>query len=106
MDKTYGNIKGLKSSQIKQIQQLCEERQRSDRLLVHEFAQQLAAISTEIHQPLCAYINRRGEIVRIGVGTPQETQIPPQDLPRYSARRLSGIRCVATQLKGDAADGF
>ncbi|GET37163.1 GTPase HflX [Microseira wollei] len=104
MEKIYGNIKGLKSSQIKQLKQLCDGRQPSDRLLVPEFAQQLAAISTEIHHPLCAYINRRGEVVRIGVGTPQETQIPPQDMPRHSARRLSGIRCVATQLKGDAPD--
>jgi GTP-binding protein HflX len=104
MDKIYGNIKGLKSIQLKQIQQLCEERQPSDRLLVPEFAQHLTAISTEINQPLCAYINRRGEVVIIGVGTPQETQILPQYLPRHSARRLSGIRCIATQLKGDAPD--
>lgn len=104
MDKIYGNIKGLKSSHIKQLQQLCEERQPSDRLLVPEFAQHLTAISTEIDRPLCAYINRRGEVVRIGVGTPQETQISPQDMPRHSAKRLSGIRCVATQLKGDAPD--
>ncbi|MFB2982913.1 GTPase HflX [Microseira sp. BLCC-F43] len=104
METIYGNIKGLKSSQIKQIQQLCEERQPSDRLLVPEFAQQLVAISTEIDRPLCAYINRRGEIVRIGVGTPQETQIYPQDMPRHSAKRLSGIRCIATQLKGDSPD--
>ncbi len=104
MDKIYGNIKGLKSSHIKQLQQLCEERQPSDRLLVPEFAQHLTAISTEIDRPLCAYINRRGEVVRIGVGTPQETQISTQDMPRHSAKRLSGIRCVATQLKGDAPD--
>ncbi|HAX77833.1 MAG TPA: GTPase HflX [Cyanobacteria bacterium UBA11372] len=104
METIYGNIKGLKSSHIKQLQQLCEERQPSDRLLVPEFAQHLTAISTEIDRPLCAYINRRGEVVRIGVGTPQETQISPQDLPRHSAKRLSGIRCVATQLKGDAPD--
>jgi len=33
------------------------------------------------------------------VGTPQQTQIPPLELPRYGAERLSGIRCIATQLK-------
>ena len=100
----YGNLKGLKSSHIKQLQQLSEQRQPSDRPIAPEFAQKLAAISAEIHQPVCSYINRRGQVVRVGVGTPQETQIPPQELPRQSTRRLSGIRCVATQLKGDTPD--
>ncbi|MCX7596559.1 MAG: GTPase HflX, partial [Fischerella sp.] len=33
------------------------------------------------------------------VGTPRQTQIPPLELPRYGAERLSGIRCLATSLK-------
>lgn len=35
----------------------------------------------------------------MGVGTPTQTKIPPQELPRYGAERLSGIRCIATHLK-------
>jgi GTPase len=50
---------------------------------------------------VCAYINRRGQVIRVGVGTPHQTQIPLRDLPRYGVERLSGIRCVATQLKLD-----
>ncbi len=100
----YGNLKGLQPSHIKQLQQLSEQRQPSDRPIAPEFAQKLAAISTEIHQPVCSYINRRGQVVRVGVGTPQQTQIPPQELPQQGAGLLSGIRCVATQLKGEAPD--
>lgn len=59
----------------------------------------MAAISTEVNQPVCAYINRRGQVIRVGVGTPRQTQIPPLELPRYGAERLSGIRCIATHLK-------
>jgi GTPase len=104
MDTIYGNLQGLKSSYIKQLQKLYEQRQPSDRLIDPEFAQALVAISKEIHHPVCAYINRRGQIVRIAVGTPTQTQIPPQELARHSAQRLSGIRCVATQLKGAMPD--
>ncbi|MEG5064193.1 GTPase HflX [Microcoleus sp. B3-A4] len=100
----YGNLKGLQPSHIKQLQQLSEQRQPSDRPIAPEFAQKLAAISTEIHQPVCSYINRRGQVVRVGIGTPQQTQIPPQELPQQGAGHLSGIRCVATQLKGEAPD--
>lgn len=70
-------------------------------MTTQEFAQRLAAISADIKQPLCAYINRRGQVIRVGVGTPNQTKIPPLELPRYGAERLSGIRCVATQLKSE-----
>ena len=84
---------------MKQLQRLYHQKLPGDRLTTPEFAQRLAAISTEINQPVCAYINRRGQIIRIGVGTPRQTQIPPLELPRYGAERLCGIRCLATKLK-------
>ena len=89
----------MKSSQIKQLQRLYQQRTPGDRITTPEFAQRIAAISTELNQPVCVYINRRGQVIRVGVGTPRQTQIPPLELPRYGAERLSGIRCIATQLK-------
>ncbi|MEB3312138.1 MAG: GTPase HflX [Snowella sp.] len=77
------------------------QRLPGDRFTTPEFAQRLAAISTEIGQPISAYINRRGQVIRVGVGTPRQTQIPPLELPRYGAERLSGIRCLTTSLKPD-----
>ncbi|MBD1897741.1 GTPase HflX [Coleofasciculus sp. FACHB-129] len=102
METIYGNLQGLKSSHLKQLQRLYHQRLPGDCLTTPEFAQRLAAISTEINQPMCAYINRRGQVIRVGVGTPRQTQIPPLELPRYGAERLSGIRCIATQLKPEA----
>jgi GTP-binding protein HflX len=95
----YGNLQGLKSNQLKQLQRLYHQRLPGDRITTPEFAQRLAAISTEMNQPVCAYINRRGQVMRVGVGTPRQTQIPALELPRYGAERLSGIRCITTQLK-------
>lgn len=95
----FGNLQGLKSSHLKQLQKLYQQRLPSDRLTTPEFAQRLAAISSEIKQPLCAYINRRGQVIRVGVGTVNQTKISPQELPRYGAERLSGIRCLSTQIK-------
>ncbi|MEH1824384.1 MAG: GTPase HflX [Nostoc sp.] len=99
METIYGNLQGLKSSQLKQLQRLYYQRIPGDRITTPEFSQRLAAISTEVNQPVCAYINRRGQVIRVGVGTPRQTQIPPMELPRYGAERLSGIRCIATHLK-------
>lgn len=98
----YGNLKGLKSSQLKELQRLYHQRLPGDRLTTADFAQRLGAISTEIGQPVCAYINRRGQIIRVGIGTPRQTQIPPLEIPRYGAGRLSGIRCISTNVKPEA----
>ncbi|MHC5737586.1 GTPase HflX [Nostoc sp.] len=104
MQKNYGNVQGIKASQIKRLQELYEQNQPADRFITPEFAQALATISQQIHHPICCYINRRGQIIRIAVGTPNQTQIPPEELPRRSAERLSGIRCVATQFKSESPD--
>ena len=95
----YGKLQGLKHSQQKQLQRLYHQRIPGDSFTTPEFAQRLAAISTEINQPVCVYLNRRGQVIRVGVGTPRKTQIPPSELPRYGGERLSGIRCIATNLK-------
>ena len=73
-----------------------------DRFTTVEFAQRLAGISTDLGLPVCVYINRRGQVLRVGVGTPRQTQIPPIELPRYGEERLCGIRCLVTQLKQTA----
>jgi GTP-binding protein HflX len=104
MEKIYGNHQGLKSNQIKRLQEFYEQRQTSYNLTTPEFAQALAAICAEIHQPVCVYVNRRGQVIRVAVGTPNQTQIPSQQLPRHSNERLSGIRCIATQFKSEPPD--
>ncbi|MEM9485782.1 MAG: GTPase HflX [Cyanobacteria bacterium P01_F01_bin.116] len=99
MDTIYGELKGLKPSQLKQLRRLYHQRIPGSQITNREFAQRLASISTDINQPVCAYIDRRGHVLRVGIGSPRQTQIPAMELPRYGAERLCGIRCVATQLK-------
>jgi GTP-binding protein HflX len=98
----YGNLKGLKPSQLKQLQRLYHLRLPASCIVTPEFAQRLAAISTDINFPLCVYINRRGQIIRVGVGTLRQTQIPLVELPRYGDDRLCGLRCLATQMEAEA----
>ncbi|NET52583.1 MAG: hypothetical protein F6K09_29060 [Merismopedia sp. SIO2A8] len=98
METIFGRLQGLKSSQLKQLKRLYHQRLPGDRITTPEFSQRLAAISQDIRQPLCAYINRRGQVIRVGVGTTTQTQIPLLELPRYGAERLCGIRCISTQL--------
>jgi len=86
---------------LRLLRRLYQQRLPRDRIVTPEFAQRLGAIATEIGQGVCAYVNRRGQVVRVGVGTPRQTQIPLLELPRYGAERLSGIRCIATCVRAD-----
>jgi GTP-binding protein HflX len=63
-----------------------------------EFAQRLGAIGQELRpQSLSVFANRRGQIIRVALGSPIETQIPPLELPRQGSERLAGIRCITTE---------
>ncbi|WP_030007280.1 GTPase HflX [Picosynechococcus sp. NKBG042902] len=101
IDTIHGNLKGLKSSQLKQLQRLYQQAVPGDRLTTPELAQRIAALSTELNQAVCVYLNRRGKVIRVGVGSPRQTQIPPLELPRYGAERLSGIRCLTASPKDE-----
>ena len=102
----YGNLQSLKANHIKQLERIYEERLPSDRVITSEFAEQFGALSQAIHQPLCCYVNRRGQVIRVGVGTPLQTQLSEADLPRHSGERLSGIRCLAAQFQPPDASAF
>jgi GTP-binding protein HflX len=98
MATVYGDFQGLKPNQIKQLEHLYEERLPSNHFITSEFADQLTMLSQAVRQPLCCYVNRRGQVVRVGVGTPMQTQLSETDLPRRSGDRLSGIRCLVAQF--------
>ncbi|WP_410175920.1 GTPase HflX [Pseudanabaena galeata] len=94
METIYGKTQGLKAHQLKQLDRLYRSRLPQDSLTTPELAQRLAAVSAELKESICIYINRRGQVIRVAIGTPNQTKIPPLELPRYGSDRLSGLRCI------------
>jgi GTPase len=97
METVYGNTQSIKSSYIKQLEQLYQQKQPDNRFATSEFSLRLAILSTEMEQPLCVYLNRQGQVVRVAVGTPAQTQLSPSDLPDDDSDSFCGIRCIAAQ---------
>ncbi|HEY9880886.1 MAG TPA: GTPase HflX, partial [Leptolyngbyaceae cyanobacterium] len=97
METVAGNTQGLKSSQLKQLQQIYNQRQASDSWVTPEFAERLGALSHAISRPVCCYLDRRGQVIKVAVGTPAQTQLSPESMPRRGADRFSGVRCIAAQ---------
>lgn len=58
-------------------------------------------ISSDINRPICAFVNRRGQVIRVSIGTPHHGKIPLIELPRYGEERLCGLRCIAASLKSE-----
>jgi GTPase len=99
IENIYGDTQGLKTSQIKQLERLYRQKVAIECLTTPEFAQRLAGVSSDINKPVCVYVNRRGQVIRVGIGTPNHAKIPLMELPRYGEERLCGLRCIATNLK-------
>lgn len=103
MERIFGNTQGIRGTQLKQLEQLYDQRQPSDRFVTVQFARTLAALSHTIRHPICVYLNRRGQVIRVGIGTPLQTQLAASDLPRQSLDRFSGVRCVSVQSEAPSA---
>ncbi len=68
-------------------------------MVTPELAGYLTALSFEIGRQVGILIDRRGRILTVIVGTPQEILIPDLSRLRTGTERLKGIRCIHTHLK-------
>lgn len=96
-----GQISGLKADQIKALERIFRRKIPSESVISAELARFITEISKDIGRQIGLLVNRRGEILEVIVGSPQEIMIP--DLSRFRAGlgRLRGIRCIHTHLKGE-----
>ncbi len=101
MNKIHGSLTGLAPAQIRGIEQLYRRRVPPERIVSHELARQLTAISREINRQIGILITRRGEIAFVIVGSHKDILIPGLDSYRASSARFKGLRLVHTHLDGE-----
>jgi 50S ribosomal subunit-associated GTPase HflX len=102
MATVYGNLQGLKTSQIKQLERLYEEVLPGDCFITSEFAEQVTALSQAIHQSICCYINRRGQAMSrlgAGIGTRGLGETKLETERRTIQRRIAQLRQEVNQLQ-------
>lgn len=97
----FGNIIGLKASQLKSIERIYNRRTSPAFVVTPELGRYLTELSREVKRQIGVIINRKGAIVAVIVGDEKEIVIPV--LPDYplGKRRLRGLRCVHTHLKNE-----
>lgn len=97
--------KGLKKSEIRQLNRLLTQRIPADKILTIELADSVAELSNSIGQPVSLVVNRRGQVVNVTVGQPSDVNMPELRGVRVGPGRLCGHRIIHTHLSKASAAG-
>ncbi|MBU4566606.1 MAG: GTPase HflX [Desulfarculus sp.] len=98
MAKLLGHTAGLKSNQLKRLNNLYRRRLPPDELILPEQALDLSRLSAELARPLGLVLSRRGEVVQVVVGSPQGIASPEPSRLRRGPSRLAGFTWLHTTL--------
>jgi GTP-binding protein HflX len=94
----FGNTRGLKSRQVRDLERLFRRRLPADRVVSPEFARELTALSLDLRRQVGVMVGRRGDVQHVMVGDAKAIQLPDWGRLRAGRGRLRGLRCIHTHL--------
>jgi len=98
MKRVFGHTGGLKSSQVRRLENLYRRRTPPEFLVTPELARDVSLLSHEIRRQIGLLVDRQGRVVCVVVGDHRRIVIPSTDDYRAAPGRLNGLRCVHTHL--------
>jgi GTP-binding protein HflX len=98
----FGNLAGLRNTQLKRIENLYTLKSPPEYIITPDIAVELAEISHEIRRQIGLLVDRNGKIVCVIAGEPQRIVIPVTPDHMATPGRLKGLRCVHTHLKDES----
>ncbi|MBX9953269.1 MAG: GTPase HflX [Candidatus Obscuribacterales bacterium] len=93
-----GKAKGLKKSEIKQLNRILQQRIPAGKLLTIDLAESVSEVSHSTGHPVSVVVNRRGQVVNVTLGHPSEVNMPELRGVRVGPGRLCGHRIIHTSL--------
>lgn len=98
MKSLSGSLLGLKTSQIKRLENLGRRRVHPRAIISQELCRDICRLSNETGRQIGLLIDRTGKIVQVLVGEVDRILIPDLREYRLAPDRLRGLRCVHTHL--------
>lgn len=95
----YGRTEGLKKQVLTQLEAIYEQRADEGQLISHELALVLRDLSEEINREISLYIDRKGKVTAVAVGSDCHVDLPQVE-SRRSQNRLCGVACIHTHPHG------
>jgi GTP-binding protein HflX len=100
----HGDTSGLKASQAKALARLAERSIPPDRIVSQTVAREMVELSKELNRRIGLYVDRRGRVRRVILGSASGLDLPEFDRVRGTVGRLRGIRLVSTHLLAEPLD--
>ncbi len=100
MKKVFGRMSGLKTDQIRRIENLYRRKIPPRLIATPLLVRELSQLSREIRRQLGVMITRRGKVEIVIVGSRRRIVIPDISEYRTAPDRLKGLRCIHTHLDG------
>ncbi|MCS7199050.1 MAG: GTPase HflX [Caldimicrobium sp.] len=94
----YGNLQGLKPSEIRKLEKLYYRKVPPQTIISPELVWELAELSSQLNRQIGLLINRKGEIDYVILGTFNQIEIPELRGYRDYVSRLKGLRLIHTHL--------
>lgn len=93
-----GSLLGLKTSQIKRLENLSHRRVPPQAIVSRELCRDMCTLSAEAGRQIGLLIDRNGKIIHVLIGEVDRILIPDLRGYRLAPDRLRGLRCVHTHL--------
>lgn len=100
----FGDTAKLKSAQSRALARLAERRVPPDRVVSQALARELVELSAELNRRIGVYIDRRGRVTQVVLGSASAMDLPEFQRVRGTEGRLRGVRLVLTHLVPEPLD--
>ena len=97
--KIQGEIQNLKPHIKQELESLYDLSVPVGQLSTKELNERLVAVTEAIGREVAAYVDRKGRVIEVSVGSSWTVDLPPVEA--RSEVRLSGVRCIHTHPSGD-----
>jgi GTP-binding protein HflX len=101
VNEPYGNVLGLKPSELKHLKNTWRRRVSPHELVSVELARHLAEFSHQTNRQVGVLLSRKGEVQAVVVGNAHQLELPDIGRARAGQVRLRGLRLVHTHLKSE-----
>ncbi len=98
MKTLFGSLLGLKTNQIKRLENLGRRRVPPQAIVSHELCRDMCQLGHEIGRQIGLLIDRGGRIIQVLVGEVDRIVIPDLSAYRLAPDRLRGLRCIHIHL--------
>jgi GTPase len=101
MKKLFGNASGLRSTQIRRLENLYQLRTPPDEILSFQLITDICELSRETNRQIALLVDRSGKIISVIAGDHKSILLPDTSDYRAPPGRLKGLRCIHTHFKDE-----